>query len=144
MARSIPADQETATDVADLLHGLAHRLRREARDDLPDRVTWGQVRALRTVARAGRPMRMSELADALHVARRSATSVVDDLERHGLVARGRDGDDRRAVTVTLTDRGHATLGELREGRRAAARRVLDRLTDAELTTLRDLLARLDP
>ena len=50
-------------------------------------VTWAQVRALRTVARCGGPVRMSELADRLGIARRSATSVVDELVERGLVGR---------------------------------------------------------
>lgn len=134
--------QDVATEVADLLQAVAHRLRREARVGLDSvGVTWAQARALRTLARREGPTRMSELADALHIARRSATSVVDELEGRGLVRRGTDPHDRRAVTVEVTGAGQQVLAEARDRRRAATIGMLGRLSAAELRTLRDLLAR---
>ena len=45
---------------------------------------------------------MSELAARLDIARRSATSVVDELVERGLVERHADPADRRAVAVVVT------------------------------------------
>jgi DNA-binding MarR family transcriptional regulator len=145
MPGSIPEPRDDpAGEVADLLQEISHRIRREARRDLdPADVTWSQVRALRAVARLGERPRMSELADALHVARRSATSLVDELEQRRLVRRHRDPTDRRAVTLEITDRGRALLRELQVRRQDAARRTLAPLDAAELATLRRLLVRLD-
>src|SRR5262245_50059742 len=61
---------ETSAEVADLVAALSRRIRIDASRDLgPLGVTWGQVRALRTLARAGGPLRMSDLADRLDIAR---------------------------------------------------------------------------
>lgn len=143
MARSIPAEGASA-DVADLIAAVSRRIRRAANRDLdPLGVTWGQVRALRTLARCGEPVRMSDLADRLRIARRSATSVVDELAERGLVARSADPRDRRAVTVEVTPAGWALLEQLTASRRTAAADLTSSLTGAELATLRDLLRRLD-
>lgn len=148
MATPIPSatgsgGSDVTTEVADLLQAVAHRLRREARGGRrATPATWAQMRALRALARRVGPTRMSELADALHIARRSATSVVDELEQRGLVVRGRDPHDRRAVTVEVTRAGQQLLAEARDRRRAATAGMLGSLTDAELRTLRDLLARI--
>jgi DNA-binding MarR family transcriptional regulator len=86
---------------------------------------------------------MSELAERLRVARRSATSLVDELVERGLVERLADPSDRRAVTVAVTAAGAAVLERLAERRREAASDLASALDRRELRTLRDLLRRLD-
>ena len=149
MGRKIPAGgtspsrSEKAAAVGDLFHQVNHRIRRTAAAELePLGVTGGQMRALRTIQLADGPIRMSGLADALGIVRRSATSVVDELEQRGLVERVDDPDDRRAVGVELTDAGRAALLRARGLRRGAAEQVLQPLTDDELERLRTLLQRL--
>ena len=148
MVRDIPevpddTPHELAPQVADLLHTVTHRLRREARNLLgPDDPTWTQLRALRALARLPVPARMSDLADELHIARRSATSLVDDLEARGLVARGRDAIDRRAVTVVVTAHGRGLVADVGERRRRATVGMLGALPESDLRTLRDLLGRI--
>ncbi|WP_326820780.1 MarR family winged helix-turn-helix transcriptional regulator [Streptosporangium sp. NBC_01756] len=53
----------------------------------------------------GGPVGMTELSRLLHLERSSLTGLVDRVERRGLVSRVRDGRDRRACRVTLTDEG---------------------------------------
>ncbi len=150
MVRKIPersratADgaSDVASEVADLLQGITHLMRREARHELgSDSVTWAQMRALRVLDRMGEPARMSELADELNIARRSATSLVDELVARGLVVRGHDPLDRRAVTVAVTPAGRGRVVELSARRRRAAVGLLSGLSDEELGALRDLLRR---
>lgn len=137
-----PTATPTVAEVAELIHTVAHRVRHEARDELePLGVTWAQVRALRAVAHCPDGVRMSGLADELRIARRSATSVVDELEARGLVERSADPDDRRAVGVRLTPAGAALLREVSTRRRDAAGRVLGTLSQEELRAVRDALAR---
>lgn len=131
-------------DVAELVGSVSRQLRRAAYRDLgPAGVTPAQIRALRTVAGCGRAIRMSELADRLHIARRSATSVVDELVERALLERRADPRDRRAVEVSVTGAGRRLLRRVQEGRRTAARRLMARLSSGELVELRDLLRRLD-
>jgi DNA-binding MarR family transcriptional regulator len=135
---------DAGLEVADRIAAISRRIRRAANAELePLGVTWGQVRALRTIAGCGEPVRMSDLADRLGIARRSATSVVAELVERGLVERLADPTDRRAVAVAATRRGARLLRDLHARRRSAAREVTSVLAPAELDQLRVLLARLD-
>ena len=144
MPRVIPEAPDLATEVADLLHHVNHTIRRQAMADSGQSgVTSSQMRAMRTLIRRSDPMRMSELADALGIVRRSATSVIDGLEQLGLVRRTEDPTDRRAVGIQLTDAGRKTMADARRRRRSAAGQVLGALSESDLTTLRSLLRRVD-
>lgn len=138
------ASSSTEVEVAELIGSLSRRLRRAAHHELgPLGVTPAQLRALRTVDGCGAAIRMSELADRLHIARRSATSVVEELVDRGLLERQADPDDRRAVEVAVTAAGRRLLRRVQERRRSAARRLLTRLSPQELAELGDLLRRLE-
>ena len=146
MSRKFPSDRAAvlAGEIADLIGEAARRIRIRSREALTERdVSWAQLRALRACSRSAEPMRMSELADRLGIARRSATSVVDELERRGLVERRPDPTDRRGVAVAVTAAGRSALAELDGARRAVAAQlaVEAELSGAELVALRDLLAR---
>jgi DNA-binding MarR family transcriptional regulator len=54
-----------------------------------------------------------ELATAAELSPASVTQMLDSLEELGLVARGRSEHDRRIVTCSLTDAGHAAIAERR-------------------------------
>src|SRR5687768_1676700 len=144
MPELFPQPADVSGEVADLIGSLARRIRMTANRDLgPLGITWSQLRALRTVAHGAGALRMSELADRLGIARRSATSVVDDLVARGFLERRDDPTDRRAVDVAVTAQGRRLLRTLRDRRRSAAREVTAALPPGELAQLRDLLRRLD-
>jgi DNA-binding MarR family transcriptional regulator len=135
---------DVALEVGDLIASVSRRIRRAANRDLgPLGITWSQLRALRTVAGSDGAVRMSDLADRLGIARRSATSVVDDLVTLGLVERRADPHDRRAVDVAVTPKAHRLLRRLHDRRRSAAREVTAALSPADLARLAALLRRLD-
>ncbi len=140
MPTSIPVELE----VADLIHSVNRRIRHATYQNLdPLGVTPAQARALRVLHRAGGRIQMSELADRLRIARRSATSVVDELAARGLVERATDPLDRRAVVVAPTAEGVALLAHLTRRRHGAARRVLAPLSADQVTALRDLLRQVE-
>jgi long-chain acyl-CoA synthetase len=56
----------------------------------------------------------SSLAAKLAVSRPSATAVVEGLVQRGLVDRRQSADDRRRVSVTLTESGERVLAEADE------------------------------
>ena len=136
------APDDSAEQIAALLDGIVRRQRRASRERLGESVTHGQFRVLRTLDNADRSLRLSELAAQLGIVPRSATSVVDDLESAGLVARHPDPDDRRATLVSLTPAGAQILTTLRQNRREAMATVITRLTPTEQSTLIRLLQRL--
>jgi len=121
---------------------INRRIRREARRELePIGVTPAQLRALRALDGTGRALRMSELADRLGIARRSATDVVGGLVDRRLVAREADPDDGRAVVVGLTDEGRELLRSLADTRRDVAERLFGALDPGDRALLATLLAR---
>ena len=138
----MPEPEDAAEQIAGLLDGIVRRQRRASREGFGESVTHGQFRVLRTLDRADRLLRLSELAAQLGIVPRSATSVVDDLEAAGLVARQPDPNDRRATLVYLTPDGLKILSTLREKRRAVMADQLARLTPEEQQTLAALLQRL--
>ena len=74
------------------------------------------------------PMPMSRLAELLDVSLPNVTGIVDRMVERGFVERGRDGDDRRVVTVSATSGGHETVEEIDQIRRLAIGSVLAQLT----------------
>src|ERR1700692_2650663 len=135
---------EDPVQLADLLHRLTKRLRRAQAEYLtPLGLTPAQERALRMIARAEEPPRMTELADRLGIVPRSLTTVIDALEEAGLVGREIDPSNRRAILLHLTERGTAVRDDLREARRRGAEDLFAPLSAADRETLGDLLALLE-
>jgi DNA-binding MarR family transcriptional regulator len=133
---------DTAEQIAALLDRIIRGQRRASREGFGENVTHGQFRVLRILDNAAQPIRLSDLAARLGIVPRSATSVVDDLEAAGLLARQPDPHDRRATLVDLTPDGRQILTTLREKRRDVMLSQLARLTTTEQQTLATLLQRL--
>ena len=137
MAAHSPGDE--AAVLGELLMAAARTQRRRWRDVL---APWGlsphHARALRVVAsREG--MRLSDLAETLHIAPRSATEVADALQARGLVERTPDPTDRRAVVLTPTDEGRRVQQEIAEARAADTRELFARLDAADRAALARIL-----
>ena len=84
-----------------------------------------------------------ELARALHIEGPTLTRHLDGLEEEGLVVRRRDPNDRRAVSVELTDAGRAKHAELLRAVQAFNQRLLAGFSAEELDELQALLGKLE-
>ncbi|MFE7632297.1 MarR family winged helix-turn-helix transcriptional regulator [Kocuria sp. NPDC057446] len=155
----MPYDDPDPARLGDLLHAVFRRLRRGWAEQLaPFGLTPHQFRALDALAgcsggpghRHGpagdcRPgggsgsLRVKDLADALRIAPRSATEVVDLLERQELVERVPDPSDRRATLVALTPRGAALREQVRKDRRRESDEYFSRLDPEDRAELERLL-----
>jgi len=93
--------------------------------------------------RAGKPMKMSLLSQMLLVSNGNATTVVDRLEKDGLVARQPSPEDRRVVLVGLTEAGTDWFRELARAHEAEVNTLLADLGHDELSDIRDLMRRLE-
>ncbi|MEV5711373.1 MarR family winged helix-turn-helix transcriptional regulator [Actinoallomurus sp. NPDC052274] len=82
------------------------------------------------------------LAELIGVDPRNAVSVVDFLERQGLIERTRDPADRRRHAIRLTADGRTTVETLRRAGEGIERDMLDGLTGDERFALHTLLQRL--
>lgn len=88
------------------------------------------------------PMESFEIARLAGLTRAAISSAVNTLERDGLVDRRRESDDRRVVTVYLTDDGAARLEAAYRAQNVRERELFGDLTDAELTTLTEVMRRI--
>ncbi len=62
------------------------------------------------------PLTQAEIGRGVRVDRTTMVSLVDELERLGLVERARHAEDRRAHAVTLTSKGREVEREASRGR----------------------------
>lgn len=126
--------------LADLLTRISWRLRRSEKKELvPFGLTFAQARVMRIVGQAEEPMRIGDLATRLEIVPRSATTMVDGLEKAELVERKADRRDRRSVLLALTPQGHGLLERLAKARRASAHALFSRLTPEDQLALLELL-----
>lgn len=79
------------------------------------------------VARRG-PMSVGELAERLGIAPTTASLLVNELDRAGLLERHEDEDDRRRTIVSVPEEHRTLLVRLAEERVAVLRRTLERLS----------------
>ncbi|WP_324275280.1 MarR family winged helix-turn-helix transcriptional regulator [Blastococcus brunescens] len=84
-------------------------------------------------------VRLSDLAERLRIAPRSATEVADALQDRGLVERTPDPADRRAVILRPTDEGRRIREEIAAARTADAVELFERLPEADRATLARIL-----
>jgi DNA-binding MarR family transcriptional regulator len=131
-------DDGTAA-LGDLLMRAARAQRQRWRDALaPWDLSPHQVRALSVVCER-EETRISDLAEALHIAPRSATEVADGLQERGLVERTSDPRDRRAVILRLTAVGRRVRAEVDQARSTESRELFGRLSAEDRASLGRIL-----
>jgi DNA-binding MarR family transcriptional regulator len=151
------ADEPAALSAREvLLHrltGLQPALRHRFRATIPadaqvamretmEEVTASQLEALMLLHQAGSAVSMHRLAENQSITPSSATQLVDRLVRMGLVERLREDEDRRLVRVQLSETARQKFEEMMRLHLRSLAVVTERLSDDDLRTLVDLLARL--
>ena len=115
--------------------------RRLTEAGLPE-LAWYDVLWALERAPAGR-LRMHELASQTVITRSNITRLVDRLEAAGLVARERDGEDRRGAFALLTPAGRRMRGEMWKVYGRAIAELFDaHLSEEESATTRACLLRI--
>jgi DNA-binding MarR family transcriptional regulator len=107
--------QDTETLVRHILK-LAEDIYRTIKLSVPPEwltsdMTVAQLRVLLTLHTDG-PSQMSSIAASIGVAVSTATGIMDNLVRKGLVTRGDDTEDRRLVICTLSSQGQETINRV--------------------------------
>jgi DNA-binding MarR family transcriptional regulator len=134
-------------DVATLSHRLA-ALTRRAMGERMAHETWaheagfrpGCIGVLHVVA-AREPVSQREVSDALLLDPSDVVTLVDILERAGLVERKRDPADRRRYALEVTPRGQLAVVRLREINRETNEELLAPLDEQERAQLAHLIGR---
>ncbi len=88
------------------------------------------------------PIHQQELADSLGRSKAQITAIIDTLERHALVRRERHADDRRFISVFLTDAGRLLLAEAAPARSDAILSLMRELDSEQRSRLVKLCKRL--
>jgi DNA-binding MarR family transcriptional regulator len=146
---SLALANRTSTDGADeFLAGfdsLAQAVRRArgapAQQDRGGLRTFSQYALLQTLS-VGATARVSDLAGAAGISPSTATRILDALERREIVSRARSSEDRRGVTVGLTELGRRTLDRQAGWMQGRQRAFYEELPAAERELVADLLVRM--
>jgi len=104
-------------------------------------LTESQFGVLETLYHLG-SMCQNQIAAKILKSSGNLTMVIDNLEKHGLVRRTRDLEDRRKVQVSLTDEGRQLIGQVFPGQVAAITEEMSALTSQEQETLGRLCRKL--
>lgn len=95
--------------------------------ELAPNLTGGQLQVLELMM-AHEPMKPSDLLPYLETTPAAITTLLDRMERGGLVRRERDASDRRIVWVSMTDKGRAEAERGLKVRSDIVGRSLERLS----------------
>jgi MarR family transcriptional regulator, 2-MHQ and catechol-resistance regulon repressor len=88
------------------------------------------------------PQKVNDIGRAAALTSGAITAAVDRVEKHGLVVRTLDPNDRRARVVRLTPKGETLIRTLFDRHVPAMERATSGLTDSERSTLVGLLKKL--
>ncbi len=91
----------------------------------------------------GEPLSLTDLSGRVFRSNSTLTSLIDRMERDGLVARAAHANDRRVTTVELTRRGRELLTEIRAHHRPFLADMMSCLTMEELGLLSELLGKVE-
>ncbi len=96
--------------------------------------------ALSLICQQG-PLRMGELAEAMHITPASTTRAVGCLVDKGLVERVRAEDDQRSIVVTATMAGRERYGEISSRVQQGLSVILSEFSPEEQVQLAEYLER---
>lgn len=89
--------------------------------------------------RHGGQMTPTEISEWVFRSKNSITSVINTLEREGFVRREPSKNDRRSVTVVITDKGWGKTNKITPIAQEMSREILSCLDKEQLDTLRATL-----
>jgi DNA-binding MarR family transcriptional regulator len=104
-------------------------------------LTMGEFDVLATLRRAGLPYTLtpSGLLSSMMLTSGAMTNRLDKLESKDLIARVHRTEDRRSVSVGLTEKGLATIDEAIEQHVRIQHKLVKILSDSEVPALNQLL-----
>lgn len=139
-----------ATSICNSMIWMSHLIERYANTRLASfglspALTMPRVRLLLAVASGSAEetsTRMSDIALDLGVTARTITTMVDALEREGLVERVPEPQDRRAISLVLTEAGEESVPKIQAALDEISAAVVSPLPDTDQETFHMLLTRL--
>lgn len=142
-AREFPSGEASATECAqNLMLASSRFINADTRAMRRHGLSLAARILLATLEGAGQPLPANVLGERLLVSGASITSLVDTLERRGLVRRVRPDHDRRLVLIELTDAAQPVIDAYLAEVTALHAAEFSIFTTEEREQLTDLLARL--
>jgi DNA-binding MarR family transcriptional regulator len=137
----------SASEVVMTLIATSHRIQRVfntrlSRQKGAVKLSGPRLRLLMAVEEVGR-LRMGDLAEDLGITARTVTTLVDALEREGLLVRLPDSTDRRATLLALTDSARTQFEQVRSLQMELGEELVAPLDLQQRRQLLDLLSRLN-
>jgi DNA-binding MarR family transcriptional regulator len=93
-------------------------------------LTFSQAEVLGFIGPSGEKT-MKNIADYLKITPPSATEIIAELEKKGLIKRHGDKKDRRIVFITLTDVSRKLYSSLLKQKKLIFRKMISRLTEKD-------------
>ena len=104
-------------------------------------VTSTQYAVLMNLSTGEEPPTLTELGQRLYRSKNGLTTVIDNMEKEGLVQRVRDRVDRRAIRVMATEKGSTLLESVRGPSKELVRYIMSCYDEEEIRHLSGLLRR---
>jgi MarR family transcriptional regulator, organic hydroperoxide resistance regulator len=139
-AEEAASTQALSDALAEFFRATRRARGREAGRPVGDGISLAQFHMLEPLG--GGPLTNRQLADAADVSSPTATRMIDVLSARGLVERVEDPTDRRAVLISLTRAGRATLQDKLDRYQALREQVAETLDPDERQIAAELLHRL--
>ncbi|CAM4213848.1 MarR family winged helix-turn-helix transcriptional regulator [Paenibacillus tarimensis] len=116
-----------ATEFARLWMRMTKEWKTHLEDALAPGLTEGQLNVLELLL-AHQPMKPSDLLQYLSTTPAAITTLLDRMERGGLITRSRDQADRRIVWINVTENGEQEAKRGMEVRERYIQQALDRIS----------------
>jgi DNA-binding MarR family transcriptional regulator len=140
---AVKDDLQPAIDTYVVLRRTADAVSRYVESELNEwGVTTAQYGVLLHLMR-GEPLSLTDLSGLVFRSNSTLTSLIDRMERDGLVARADHARDRRVTTVELTSKGRELLQTIRTHHRPFLANMMSCLSNTELAQLRELLQKIE-
>lgn len=120
---------QSINEIAEELPEIMPVIARKVLLDFFQTVNISQSQLLMLMAvKAKQPCRLSELSQEMDISNPTASGLVDRLVQHGLVERASDPRDRRAVCISLSDRGEKLVMKFRHHSKERWQEILTNMT----------------
>ncbi len=113
--------------------------RTQSKEDPIGQLSFNEYDYLKVIEAAKEPIRLTDLAEEMQVTKPSATTMVQRLERKGLVERRPSPEDARSKLVVLTAKAETGLEEESKIYQVMANTLENQLTEQEIEQLNLLL-----
>ncbi|HUD20953.1 MAG TPA: MarR family transcriptional regulator [Candidatus Saccharimonadales bacterium] len=135
--------QENIQDCFETFHKVVHDFRGGHHSRFEQHRFGGSpIRIMFLISHRPEGLTVKDIAEKLGITSGAVTQIVDELAAKGLVARTEDPNDRRVIRVARADRTRNLFRGLRAKFFHRIEPMFDNLTDEEIRTLRDLIAKL--